>query len=425
MLTLTLLTLLLLTGLLLNITVAKKSILGGSNIIISAYALSATTGLLLLVSHEKYIPFANSENLPLVFLFLSCITISAYPILSMKSESFERMRIPSLKKIESLSLVTLILSFYSIIFFATTLADVFRYEDKENFRYLLADGHHPFIEPSIFNSAAGTIATFYIVPLCLGFTNLIHGKIKTGSLLITSSLSYPIFLFAYLGRDGVLFWLISFIITFAGIKNNLSKSTLSKLKFIFSIIASISIMAFILITASRFGSENIWKSILDYLGQPIINLSKIYGENIPHSNGAISNLPIYSTFTNSTFEGNHLNQALDSLDSPIWVFGTYLKQLYIDYGSLGTITTISAFSIVAIFYTKKRKDLGSFIFYTFYVTFAAQSVFYFRHYNNVGHFYLVSMPFICAFISLISSKKSQLPDVRSTTPPAKKIEKHL
>lgn len=389
----------------LNIKTTNKPTLCGSNLIISIYLFSALTGLFLLAIHEDYTAFASRENPYLVLFFLACVIISTYPVTTMKSESFQHISLPNAKKTKAISYITLFLSLYSILFFIPVLLEIYRYDDKANFRYLLADGYHPFIESSLFNSTAGVIATFYIIPMCLGLVNLILKNTKTGVLLILSSLSYPVFLLSYLGRDGVLFWSLSFIIAFAVIQNSFEKSTQKKLKIYGYCIVVIFIIAFSIITIKRFGSDGALKSITDYFGQPIINLSKVYGENIPHSNGATSNAPIYTNLSDNFFNESFLNQKLDRLDSPIWVFGTYLKQLYIDYGTLGTICIISALSVVSFFYTNRSKDLGTYIFYVFYTTFVAQSIFYFRHYNNAGHIYLIFIFLICASISYTSTKK--------------------
>ena len=324
----------------------------------------------------------------------------------MRRETFEALPAPKKIILKKISYATLFLSLYSIIFFTPVLLDVYRHEDKANFRYLLSDGHHPYINPSLLNSMAGIIATFYIIPICLGLYNLASKNVKLGILLILSSLSYPVFLLSYLGRDGVLFWLISFTIALIGIKKSFGDEAQKKLRFSIGSVVLVFTIAFLYITIHRFGSAAAAMSIADYFGQPIINLSKVYGETLPPANGAISNAPIYDMILGNFTEERLIYLKLDRLDSPIWVFGTYLKQMYLDYGTLGTICIISAFSFISIFYTRKSKDLGTYIFYVFYTTFVVQSIFYFRHYNNAGHIYLTFMFAICAIISLMSAKNS-------------------
>jgi len=88
------------------------------------------------------------------------------------------------------------------------------------------------------------MSNLFIVAQVCSFINLIpiNGKrnVYKAYLMLISSLSFVVYVLAYAGRDGVVFWLMSYVFCFLLFRKFLIKSDLKKMKrvsaFVFAII---------------------------------------------------------------------------------------------------------------------------------------------------------------------------------------------
>jgi oligosaccharide repeat unit polymerase len=384
-------------------TSIKKELFSPSNAIAVVYVGSLATALLLSAEYEKYSSNEYRDNLPAALFFAVAFFISFLPALLFKENKVKKIILPSGKVINTLSWGWITISIYSLAYFTPIAVEIFSYDNNSAVRFLIAEGKHPFISPSIFNTAAGSVATFFLIPMTLGFINLLTNKQKTGALLIASSLCYPAFVFAYFGRDGVIFWISALVMQLMFFRYFLDVK-LTKMIRKWILLSAIPLFAaFTYITLQRFSSENsiVWP-ILDYYGQAFLNFSQVYGSPIDPTLGGFTFSPIFNLVVGHEFNPAIIEAQIEATGSHTWLFGTYINQLYIDFSTYGTILLLGFTSISClIFFTSstQRMKLGSIIFYIFYTQILFQSVFYFRNYNNIGNFYLVVMPIFCILLN--------------------------
>jgi len=103
----------------------------------------------------------------------------------------------------------------------------------------------------IVNSLLSLFANLFILAIVFSFINFSRGpKFKIRAyLLLLSSFSYVIYILAYVGRDGIAYWLLSFIFVFFLMKNFLNSSLVKKIRlfFILFLVAASFFFFFIII----------------------------------------------------------------------------------------------------------------------------------------------------------------------------------
>jgi len=384
----------------------KNKLLLPSTLLALLYTGSIATALLLSVVSEKYFDDFYSDNVASAIFFGSAFLISYYPILQFREDGISKIIIPSPFLFNCISWVSLGLSVYAFVYFLPIAISIFGLESNSMVRYEIVAGNHPFIENTIFNTVAGSWATFFLVPMVIGFVNLLNGRRVLGLSLIFASSCYVVFVLAYFGRDGVLFWLLAVVMTFLSLAHLFDDNVKRYVLRVVTAVGVCSIAAFFYITHQRFSEEgSLLLAVLDYYGQPFINFSRIYG-GIDPVWGGFTFGPIYTLVHGSPLDPSGLEAQIESLGSYTWVFGSFVNNLYIDFGSFGTLLLIFSVVLIAMCFLSGGRHirLGSFLFYIFFTQMLVQSVFYFRNYNNIGNFYLVAMPIFCGVLNLLASR---------------------
>ena len=257
------------------------------------------------------------------------------------------------------------------------------------------------------NTISGTAATFYIIPLFFFFVECTRNSKITfkANLLFISSLSYAIFVLAYLGRDGLLFWSFSFIAIFLLFKKFIRKSNRKSILKYFLRILIVFVCIFMVISIARFATKsytdsesgNVILSLFSYLGQGPINFSEFFYLDIKTMDYGRNMFPL---LFGDRIEGVVYSESY-GLNS--WVFKTFIYPIWSGFGTV--LTLVIGLSLFTIYKCTFKKDRASkkysfsfvlcyFLFFQIY----SQGVFYFRMYNMVGNlFILVLLTMILVF----------------------------
>ena len=226
-------------------------------------------------------------------------------------------------------------------------------------------------------------------------------------MVLLSSLSYPIFVLAYLGRDGILFWFFTFISYLLLFYRYLPVVVMKKLRKV-AIVMSIPFVAvFLMITIGRFvvggSSGSVLYPILSYLGQGPVNFAELYDTGVKNM-GLGSN--IFPLFFASTEDVGYL---LERYDIKTWVFKTFVYTVYTDFGVV--LTLLIGVILLLLFRTFYKNDklkcnmsFSFLVLFGLFFTVYSQGVFYFRQYNRVGNLFIVVM-LLFAFISNFLPKR--------------------
>jgi hypothetical protein len=209
-------------------------------------------------------------------------------------------------KVESVSIkrlfdfVFLISNFAAIIFFFPSVIHGLTGDVGSN-RVSLGDTTQRLQDAGLINTYFSTICSSFGISLVLGFSNLTMSNSQRpnnrwiGWALLLSSTSYIIYIFAWVGRDGVVFWLLLFALVHLLFYPGLSPGTAKNIKRLYISVFLVSLPAFMLITIARFGggNESVFVWILIYIGEQVSNFNDyfaVYGEG--YSQGGALNFPL-------------------------------------------------------------------------------------------------------------------------------------
>ena len=393
----------------------KKKGFTSSTFLISIYTLSFLCSVLLIIlEFQQKNPKIDNYFGGYLFLTVS-LWLYLYPFIEINDSNFEYLRIPSKKIIKCISVILSVCSIYSIVFYLPVAKEMIAVDiaDIANVRSMVTTGNHPFIEPSIKNGLAKLFAFLYNLQLTLFFINLIiDRKIRFFSwVILFSSLSYPVFVLAFMGRDGIVFWIFSFIFSFLLFRKYLHGGILKTLKKITVVIFSFFLFFFLIISVGRFLVANedamqLFESLLSYIGQGPINFAEYYYiPNMISDGGQSLFLPLVKDV-----DLNYKNQ-IDSLlynyDIVPWIFKTFISSIYTSIGSLFLLI----FGLILLFvykysFKEKKKGVLSFPFvlvYTVFFTVYSQGVFYLTYYHNIAHLSVLLIFLLALFSSIGSS----------------------
>lgn len=399
----------------LSFRIYRKKGLTPSLFLYALYLLSGFAAIILVLFYDSgKNPYVKDYNEGVLFL-LFALLLFLQPFMEIKDNNIKSITLPSGYVLRPLMLVLTILSFFSIIYF-TPIAQSMLFVDVgniESLRNAVARGEHPFITESIFNTIAGTAASFYVLQLLFFFLLLLQQKRMTffAVMVLLSSLSYPIFVLAYLGRDGILFWFFTFISYLLLFYRYLPVVVIKKLRKVAIVMSMPFVAVFLMITIGRFvvggSSDNVLYPILSYLGQGPINFAELYDTGVKNM-GLGSN--IFPLFFASTEDVGYL---LERYDIKTWVFKTFISSIYMDFGSV--LTLLLGILLILLFRVLHKKDLSShnlsisfLILFGLFFSIYSQGVFYFRQYNRVGNLFIIVMLLLAFIFTFLPKKKIYL-----------------
>lgn len=368
------------------------------------YILMTLFSFILGVNDRYVLNSPEVQDGQLFFTLLIFLLLAPFLFFNQHS-SLSSIKIPNAPTLAIINCIMIIGSFISVSYFLFIIYQVLALDDLSAFRHLLVAEGHPIIKPSLLNTLSGVIATFYPLTMFLFFVNLIRRGSKIVSvLLFIGTFSYPMFVFSYFGRDGFLFWFLSFVSLLYLFNDLINEKVIMRIRKVIIVFGSILFYLFIFITFIRFGDigDSI-NSILLYLGQQPHVFAELYGFDLTPSSGKVSFSLITKPFMDDDIPLLFANE-LGSSFYLSWQFGTLVKEFYIDFGVIGGVIFLFFIGFVAVcfFFNGKRKDnmIKLFIFFA-YSQVVIQGVFYFRQSNDVGNFYLLFLLFLLFIYRLI------------------------
>ena len=395
-----------------TIKIYRKKGLTPSFLLYALYTLSGFAAIVLVLFYDYgKNPYIEDYNGGVLFLLVALL-LFLYPFMRINENNVKSLTLPTKNVLYSLIVVMTILSWFSILYFVPIARSMFfiNITDIASVRNMVARGEHPFIVETIFNTIAGTAASFYVLQLLFSFLLLIEKKKITGFAMVVllSSLSYPIFVLAYLGRDGVLFWFISFLSFVLLFRNYLSAVVLKKLKRIALVMSVPFILIFLIITVGRFvvggDSDGVLYPILAYLGQGPINFAELYYTDVRYMEFGAHMFPLFFSST------NEVNYLLERYDIKTWVFKTFVSSIYMDFGAVLTLLISVSLIMLFIFFYRNDKlkcnlSFPTLILFSLFFTVYSQGVFYFRQYNRVGNLFIIVMILLAFVFTYLPKRK--------------------
>ncbi|MGE4284015.1 MAG: O-antigen polymerase [Clostridia bacterium] len=257
----------------------------------------------------------------------------------------------------------------------------------------------------IINSIASLISDYFIVMIMLAFISFSINKKKLGVWLLIGSLSYVMKVFSFGGRDGVVYWGISFLFQFLFMKDFLREKSISQIFKIGIVVLIIISFVFVYITIIRFSvySEPIVFSIIDYLGMQISNFSDQFQISPPLRYGGanfpvlVQGLELVGFKLGALYDRTLLYGYYEQFGLVSWVFSTFLGGLLSDFGRFGTfifivILSMRIFKILRVVDKTHKFKIHSLLEYILYYQFISWGVFYNRLYS--ANYYIITLLFL-------------------------------
>lgn len=341
--------------------------------------------------------------IPLI-VFDFCVFLFLYPFFSFREDRFNSLILPSRSILDIFSNVIIVLSLFSIIYILPSVREAFSLENLASARTDIELGNS-FHKPGLLNTIASVSSSLNIFPILLFFIYSAIGDCKFRLvLLLISSLSEPIYILSFVGRDGIVFWLFATIFCYLLCKPYLRVEFIKKFNILIWVIFILILIPFMLISISRFEESDYGMigSIISYLGQGFVNGPLLFGiDNLRTTGGSC--FPLFFEIT-----GIEPPKEIGSVqigDWCSWYFSTTIGSFYRDLGALGLSILLCVFNIYfrnnSVKIRKKCLPFNFIIIYLLYFRLVAEGVFYFREYTRGGNFFIVLLLLSSLYFSKI------------------------
>ena len=385
------------------------------NLLILAYLVMGCLSLILELSGKFKSVFPFSFD-PMAYLSL-CFLITFWGFTGFKDHKFSSIKIENIYFYKVLEIFLLVGGLLAILFFlpfayAGLTGDIAL--NRFAILYLAGSKLGDF---GIVNSIFSLLANLFILNQLCFFINLIQSNGKRNVfkawLLLISSLSYVVYILAYVGRDGVVFWLMSYAFGYLLFRDFLAREVLRKLNYVFAVTLTILLIPFFMITVARFsdleGGVSLW--IFNYGGQQLRNFNDHYLILEPLLCGRFG-FPVFVdlfgfiTFSElQAFDKDVMFSHFLNNDVAPNVFTTFIGTIMLDFGKIWTfiflfLFSLSVRSILKTVSTKGVLEFSNMLILTLLYQVVYWGVFYFRQYAT--NYYMI---FILLLFTLFKVSK--------------------
>lgn len=370
------------------------------NFITLFYLFAALASIYVHFNISKTYNSVESISFHVIVLFLFMIPIFTF----CKNEHLKVLQQINPKAFKIIAKIFIGLNLFSVIYFIPIDIKILLSGDLGGLRDAQTFGGESYGGSGIFRTIAGVAAYYYGICLILYFYSItfLHESKRFNYLLLIASTSRVFHALSYIGRDGILFWVLSYIFLFfvfyPYMNKNLSKLILKRCLVILGFV----VFVFLSISISRFKNSTItpFESIIDYYGQGLNNFGQLY-ESFHEYTGNKTIWPwLYGVKGTTGSEAIALAVEFEArYGFKSNVFFTYVGNLYKSYGSVLTLIIAMFFSLIFSSILKGRiLSISKLIVLFFVFQIVICNYFYYFFANRVGNLYILSLPIIIFLI---------------------------
>lgn len=264
------------------------------------------------------------------------------------------------------------------------------------------------------NTIAGMGSHLFAVSLVMAFIRLCQPRgegysLPRAVLLVFASLSYVIYILAYVGRDGSIYWLMTALLVFIIFRAQMPPSMRRRIAVLGASLGALVLLPIVAITIARFANSEsgLGGGLWEYFGAQINNFSDYSTIERPVTYGAM-NFPLIKGAFCSTF-GNIRCETWEDVKPFIfdqylaqgmapWLFGTYISDFVADFDYVGTVVLLTIFALLCYRVCvgrdgQRRMSLSRLLLIILFFLTPYWGVFYFR-FGIINSFLLVNFVFI-------------------------------
>lgn len=400
-------------GLLLYFLVAFRARLtGGAELAKLLWALYFALGVCAtIIAATDVLQPAFPPNYPAALYLLLCVLVAITGFTSFRAKAVTTV----LRRVRGQTLIEAALiagQFYAIVFFVPFAAMSLTGDAKEN-RLDLPNKMELLGSFGLFNTVAGAASQLFAASLVMAFIRLCQPaeagrNVGRAILLAFASLSYVVYILAYVGRDGVVYWLMTAGALFVVFRPHMQARQRSLLLAFGAAAGALMLLPFIAITLARFADwdHGAGWSILEYFGQQINTFSDYSSIERPMTLG-VANFPMFVGAACSVvgidcenweyLKDIIFDQYLAQGKEP-WLFGTFVSDFVGDFGQLGALVAISLFAVLCRLACgradgRRPMTLSRLLLIVFLFLVPYWGVFYFR-FSIINGFIVVNLAFV-------------------------------
>lgn len=349
------------------------------------------------------------ENYPAILFLALCVLVGVTGFLGFRSSDVRHV-ILTVRGQGLIELILLGMQAFSILFFLPFALSSFAGDVGAN-RIELASKAEIFASYGIVNTIAGMGSHLFAFSMVMAFIRLSQPQGAgfnplRATLLLIASLSYVIYILAYVGRDGSIYWLMTALLLYVVFRPQLRFRERRWIITAGSILGALVLLPIVIITIGRFaqGSGGLGEGFWEYFGAQIRNFSDYSSIYRPPTYGSM-NFPIFWESLCPIFSESpcvdldkiapHIQAQYLAQGQPPWLFGTYVSDFVADFGFTGALLFLSGFALICHRACVGRNGAGQmtlarllmvlFLFLTPYF-----GVFYFR-FGIINSFLLINL----------------------------------
>lgn len=360
---------------------------------------------IILYLYNKY-PNTINYSLGAIIYFNTLLFISIFPIAVKRDDRKRPIIIENIWLFRFIKTILVVLSYFAISFFLPLAINNLFFVGSGVARlhnsiivvaYINSFGNYG----KIANTICSLICNMFPIIMAFCFIDLSassdNKRYRRFNIAIVGTLSYVIYVLAYTGRDGIVYWALTFIIEYSLFKKYFNgNELLSRMKTLIMLIAISFISIFMYITIARFKEDGegygpIFWSIIDYMGQQVKNFSDRFSIDPPLSYGR-KTFPIIIFIIEKI--GIRIPYCPQEIIDNIyfqngiypWVFSTFIGSFLSDFGKVGTLILVATVSIyIGYLNMIKMRDkifVSDLIILLLYIQAVSWGVFYFSLYSS-------------------------------------------
>lgn len=329
-----------------------------------------------------------------VIAYIFFIFIFLFPLYYFKENKNLTIKLPNIGLLNIFSSVLIVLSIFSIAFYLPAVIKMFKSGTAlAILRNNLSSIRTEYVNTEgLWNTIASVSSSLYPFAMMLFFLYYIKGKNTIRcALLFVSSTSKIIMVLSFVGRDGVVFWIINFIFMYFLFYNYFSEKQKKRLRSVFIVMAAVAMIPILAISISRFGGKSnngTMRSILSYLGQMVPNYLLFFNVRADHYCFGSAFPLLYEIIGK---EKPTVYRWIDG-GTESNVFGTFLKSFNISLGVWGTVAVgIFALIVFCVIFGKEKKVLSYHYYFVYILYFhtLSEGLFYFKDYTRGGNLFII------------------------------------
>ena len=355
-------------------------------------------------------PVYAPNYLSVLFLLL-CVCISIAGFLSFRAQDAAALfgRIGGQRILENVLIGS---QFLAILFFLPFAMSSLTGDVNEN-RLQLTERMEALGSFGLINTVAGAATQLFSTSLLLAFIRLSsrpgnQRHVLRSALLFLGSLSYVVYILAYVGRDGVVYWAMTAAAAYLIFRAHLSAPDRARIVALGSLVSALLLIPFLTITIARFvdTESGLRWSFLEYFGAQINHFSDYSTIDRPTTFGVLNFPMAFDAVCAVAGIGCESWQDIKELifalylaqDKEPWLFGTFVSDFVADFEYAGAIVLVVLLALAAHWLCAKSRrpdhlTLARLMLIFFLYLVPLWGVFYFR-FSIANGFIVINLMFI-------------------------------